>query len=181
LDFELEMGFVVGKATSLGQMVSTAQAEDYIFGMVLFNDWSARDIQAWEYVPLGPFLAKNFNSTMSAWVVTLEALEAYRTSSPKQDTEVLPYLKTDGNTTFDIELEVEIIPEGGSANRVCRSNFKYLYWSMAQQLCGRCLCQWNHQWFFTRYLRKHARVIMERNQAAYLKRSIHAFFYCRWR
>jgi fumarylacetoacetase len=134
LDFELEMGFVVGKATSLGQMVSTAQAEDYIFGMVLFNDWSARDIQAWEYVPLGPFLAKNFNSTMSAWVVTLEALEAYRTSSPKQDTEVLPYLKTDGNTTFDIELEVEIIPEGGSANRVCRSNFKYLYWSMAQQL-----------------------------------------------
>lgn len=134
LDFELEMGFVVGKATSLGQTVSTDRAEDYIFGMVLFNDWSARDIQAWEYVPLGPFLAKNFNSTMSAWVVTLEALEPYRTSSPKQDTEVLPYLKTVGDTTFDIELEVEIIPEGGSANRVCRSNFKYLYWSMAQQL-----------------------------------------------
>jgi fumarylacetoacetase len=134
LDFELEMGFVIGKNTALGETVDTVNAEDYIFGLVLFNDWSARDIQAWEYVPLGPFLAKNFNSTMSAWVVTLDALEAFRVESPKQDPEVLPYLKSSGKTTFDIALEVEIVGASGEATTVCKSNFKYLYWSMAQQL-----------------------------------------------
>jgi fumarylacetoacetase len=134
LDFELEMGFVVGKNSQLGDSISTDKAEDYIFGMVLFNDWSARDIQAWEYVPLGPFLGKNFISTMSPWVVTLDALEPFRALSPAQDPEVLPYLKTSGKTTFDIQLEVEIVASNGVASNICKSNFKYLYWSMAQQL-----------------------------------------------
>lgn len=143
LDFELEMGFIVGKRTILGTSISTAEAEDYIFGMVLFNDWSARDIQKWEYVPLGPFLAKNFGSTMSPWIVTMEALEPFRVESPIQEPEVLPYLKFEGKKNFDINLEVKIIPENarlnneigqGKGKTVSRSNFKYMYWNMAQQL-----------------------------------------------
>lgn len=134
LDFELEMGFITGKRTKLGTSISTAEAEDYIFGMVLFNDWSARDIQKWEYVPLGPFLAKNFGSTMSPWIVTMEALEPFRIESPTQEPEVLPYLKFEGKKNFDINLEVEIIPENGKGKTVSRSNFKYMYWNMAQQL-----------------------------------------------
>ena len=134
LDFELEMAFITGKSTKLGTSVSTAQADDYIFGMVLFNDWSARDIQKWEYVPLGPFLAKNFGSTISPWIVTLEALEPFRVECPEQEPEVLPYLKFEGKKNFDINLEVEIIPENGKGKTVSRSNFKYMYWNMAQQL-----------------------------------------------
>ena len=134
LDFELEMGFITGRKTKLGRSISTAEAEDYIFGMVLFNDWSARDIQKWEYVPLGPFLAKNFGSTMSPWIVTIEALEPFRVESPMQEPEVLPYLKFEGKKNFDINLEVEIIPENGKGKTVSRSNFKYMYWNMAQQL-----------------------------------------------
>ncbi len=134
LDFELEMGFITGKRTNLGTSISTAEAEDYIFGMVLFNDWSARDIQKWEYVPLGPFLAKNFGSTMSPWIITMEALEPFRVESPTQEPEVLPYLKFEGKKNFDINLEVEIIPENGKGKTVSRSNFKYMYWNMAQQL-----------------------------------------------
>ncbi|MCX6198385.1 MAG: fumarylacetoacetase [Bacteroidetes bacterium] len=134
LDFELEMGFITGKRTKLGTSISTAEAEDYIFGMVLFNDWSARDIQKWEYVPLGPFLAKNFGSTMSPWIVTMEALEPFRIESPTQEPEVLPYLKFEGKKNFDINLEVEIIPENGKGKTVSKSNFKYMYWNMAQQL-----------------------------------------------
>jgi fumarylacetoacetase len=134
LDFELEMAFITGKYTELGTSISTAQAEDYIFGMVLFNDWSARDIQKWEYVPLGPFLAKNFGSTMSPWIVTMEALETFRVETPTQEPEVLPYLKFDGKKNFDINLEVEIIPENGKGKTVSHSNFKYMYWNMAQQL-----------------------------------------------
>lgn len=134
LDFELEMAFITGKSTELGASVSTAQAEDYIFGMVLFNDWSARDIQKWEYVPLGPFLGKNFGSTISPWVVTLEALEPFRAETPQQEPEVLPYLKFEGKKNFDINLEVEIIPENGKGKIVSHSNFKYMYWNMAQQL-----------------------------------------------
>ena len=129
LDFELEMGFIIGKNTNLGDSISTADAEDYIFGMVLFNDWSARDIQAWEYVPLGPFLGKNFCSSMSPWVVTLDALEPFRTKGPEQDVPVLPYLSNPGENTFDIHLEVLI-----NNSPVSNSNFKHLYWSMAQQL-----------------------------------------------
>jgi fumarylacetoacetase len=134
LDFELEMGFICGKDTQLGESVSTKDAEDYIFGLVLFNDWSARDIQKWEYVPLGPFLAKNFASSISPWVVTLEALESFRTNGPKQEPKVLPYLQYKGEKNYDIHLEVGIQPEQGEETTVCFSNFKHMYWNMSQQL-----------------------------------------------
>lgn len=134
LDFELEMGFVIGKPTQMGESVSTADAEDYIFGLILFNDWSARDIQKWEYVPLGPFLAKNFASTVSPWIITLEALEPFRVQGPKQDPEVLPYLQYAGKKNYDVNLEVEILPESGQGKVVSQSNFKYMYWNMCQQL-----------------------------------------------
>jgi fumarylacetoacetase len=134
MDFELEMAFIIGKSTNLGDAVSTEKAEDHIFGMVAFNDWSARDIQKWEYVPLGPFLGKNFGSTISPWIIPIEALEPFRTSGPGQDPKPLSYLETTGEKAFDIRLEVSITPEDGEENIVCRSNFKYLYWSMSQQL-----------------------------------------------
>lgn len=134
LDFELELAFITGKQTKLGDSVSTEDAEDYIFGFVLFNDWSARDIQAWEYVPLGPFLGKNFGSSISAWVVTLEALEYFRSPNQIQEPEVLPYLKCEKDHSFDISLEVLIQPEGKKPSKVCTSNFKHLYWNVAQQL-----------------------------------------------
>ncbi|AEM70866.1 fumarylacetoacetase [Allomuricauda ruestringensis DSM 13258] len=134
LDFELEMGFICGKETQLGESVSTKNAENYIFGLVLFNDWSARDIQKWEYVPLGPFLAKNFASSISPWVVTLEALEPFRINGPKQEPEVLPYLQFEGAKNYDINLEVNITPEQGEETTICFSNFKYMYWNMGQQL-----------------------------------------------
>jgi len=134
LDFELEMAFVVSQETELGKSIGTAQAEDHIFGFVLFNDWSARDIQVWEYVPLGPFLAKNFASSISPWIVTLEALEEFRVAGPKQDPAVLPYLDFQGNKNFDINLEVAITPDGSTEKVVCQSNFKYMYWNICQQL-----------------------------------------------
>lgn len=134
LDFELEMAFIVNKNTEMGESISTAEAEDAIFGMVLFNDWSARDIQSWEYVPLGPFLGKNFGSSVSPWVVTLEALNPFRVSSPTQDPEVLDYLKFEGDKNFDINLEVYLQPENGDENLICKSNYKFMYWNMAQQL-----------------------------------------------
>lgn len=134
LDFELEMGFITYEGKPLGESISTAEANDYIFGMVLFNDWSARDIQKWEYVPLGPFLAKNFASSMSAWVVTLDALETFRVAGPQQDPAVFPYLEFSGNQNIDIQLEVQIQPEGKSPTTVCRSNYKYMYWNQSQQL-----------------------------------------------
>jgi fumarylacetoacetase len=134
LDFELEMAFVVGRETNLGGSVSTAQAEDYIFGMVLFNDWSARDIQKWEYVPLGPFLAKNFGSIASPWIVTLEALEPFKVEGPKQEPEVLPYLKFEGKKNYDITLTVDLVTASGASQTVSKSNFKYMYWNMCQQL-----------------------------------------------
>lgn len=134
LDFELEVAFITFDGKPLGQRIRTTEAADHIFGLVLFNDWSARDIQAWEYVPLGPFLAKNFASSISPWVVTLDALEPFRTAGPPQDPAPLPYLETTGEQAFDIALEVGIAPAGGEETVVCRSNFKHLYWSMAQQL-----------------------------------------------
>ncbi|UII80892.1 fumarylacetoacetase [Flagellimonas sp. CMM7] len=134
LDFELEMGFITGKNTAIGESISTKEAEDYIFGMVLLNDWSARDIQKWEYVPLGPFLAKNFASHISPWIVTLEALEPFRVSGPDQEPKVLPYLEFEGVKNYDIKLEVGISPKGSEEETVCHSNFKYMYWNMAQQL-----------------------------------------------
>lgn len=134
MDFELELAFVTGKSTKLGDSVSTEEAEEYIFGFVLFNDWSARDIQNWEYVPLGPFLGKNFGSSISPWVVTLEALEPFRIAGPVQEPEVLPYLQCKKPHSFDIQLEVHIQPEGKKTSKVSTSNFKYMYWNIAQQL-----------------------------------------------
>ncbi|MGB5822286.1 MAG: fumarylacetoacetase [Saonia sp.] len=134
VDFELEMAFITTDANALGEPIPIEEAEDYIFGMVLFNDWSARDIQRWEYVPLGPFLAKNFASSISPWIVTLDALEPFRVESPKQDPKPLPYLKQEGNKSFDIHLDVVITPENKPPTRVTKSNFKYMYWTMAQQL-----------------------------------------------
>jgi fumarylacetoacetase len=134
LDFELETAFVIGKGNSIGDSISTADAEEYIFGMVLFNDLSARDIQSWEYVPLGPFLSKNFASVISPWIVTTEALEPFRCSGPVQDPEVLPYLRFEGDKNFDINLEVLIKPNDTLEVSVCKSNFKYMYWNMSQQL-----------------------------------------------
>jgi fumarylacetoacetase len=134
LDFELETGFITYEGKALGESISTDEAEDFIFGMVLFNDWSARDIQTWEYVPLGPFLAKNFASSISAWIVTLDALQPFKTDAPKQEPEVLDYLKYTGQKSYDIALEVAIQPEGSEETTVSKSNFKYMYWNMAQQL-----------------------------------------------
>ena len=134
VDFELEMGFIIGKKTNLGESVSTEKAEDFIFGKVLFNDWSARDIQKWEYVPLGPFLAKSFASSISPWVVTMEALEPFKIKGPKQEPKVLPYLSFSGNKNYDINLEVIIKPENSDETVISNSNFKYMYWNMFQQL-----------------------------------------------
>lgn len=134
VDFELEMAFITFEGKPLGHSISTAEADDYIFGMCLFNDWTARDIQKWEYIPLGPFLAKSFGSSISPWVVTMDALEAFRVPGPKQDPEVLPYLAYEGNKHIDIHLEVFIQPEGQIAHRVCHSNYKHMYWNMNQQL-----------------------------------------------
>ena len=135
LDFELEMGYIIGKNSSLGSSVSTNEAEDYIFGKVLFNDWSARDIQKWEYVPLGPFLGKSFASSISPWVVTLEALEPFKVEGPIQKPDVLDYLKFSGLKNYDINLSVSIIPdESNVESQICESNFKYMYWNMSQQI-----------------------------------------------
>ena len=135
IDFELEMGYIIGKNTELGSSVSTSDAEDYIFGKVLFNDWSARDIQKWEYVPLGPFLGKSFASSISPWVVTLEALTPFKVKGPIQDPEVLDYLKFDGMKNYDINLSVSITPENSNIESVvCKSNFKFMYWNMIQQV-----------------------------------------------
>jgi fumarylacetoacetase len=134
LDFELETAYIIGKSSKLGESISTEQADDYIFGMVLFNDWSARDIQTWEYVPLGPFLSKNFASTISPWVVTLDALEPYRTEGYIQEPKVFPYLEYTGNKNVDIKLEVAILPENSTETVICNSNYKYMYWTMEQQL-----------------------------------------------
>ncbi|MFX0556486.1 fumarylacetoacetase [Maribacter sp. CXY002] len=134
LDFELEMGFIVGNNTDLGASIPVDKADDYIFGLVLFNDWSARDIQKWEYVPLGPFLGKNFASSISPWVVTVEALEPFKVKGPSQEPKVLPYLQYSGERNYDIHLEVGLMPEGSDEEIVSKSNFKYMYWNMAQQL-----------------------------------------------
>ncbi|MBD2720951.1 fumarylacetoacetase [Hymenobacter armeniacus] len=134
LDFELEMAFVVGTGTELGSTVPLAEAEEHIFGLCLFNDWSARDLQSWEYVPLGPFLGKNFGSSVAPWVVTLDALEPFRTPGPVQEPTPLPYLQQSGAHNFDVHLEVALTPAGGPETTISRTNFGLMYWSMAQQL-----------------------------------------------
>ncbi len=135
VDFELEMGFFVGPGSELGRPISIEEAREHIFGMVLVNDWSARDIQKWEYVPLGPFLGKNFGTSISPWVVSMEALEPFRCEGPVQEPGPLPYLSIQGNQAIDIGIEVSLRGEGSDgAEVICRSNFRHLYWSMAQQL-----------------------------------------------
>ena len=135
IDFELEMGYIIGKNSKLGSSISTKDAEDYIFGKVLFNDWSARDIQKWEYVPLGPFLGKSFASSISPWVVTIEALKPFKVQGPVQHPEVLDYLKFDGFKNYDINLSVSILPGDSEIETViCKSNFKYMYSNMSQQI-----------------------------------------------
>ncbi|MEQ8548239.1 MAG: fumarylacetoacetase [Cyclobacteriaceae bacterium] len=134
LDFELEMAFITGKPTALGDTIDVNNAHEHIFGFALFNDWSARDIQKWEYVPLGPFLAKNFGSSLSPWIVTMEALEPFKVEGNKQDPEVLPYLKAEGAHNYDVELEVIIKAESGAEKKVSHSNFKHMYWNVSQQL-----------------------------------------------
>lgn len=136
LDFELETAFVVGKGNNIGQPIAVDDAFDHIFGMVLLNDWSARDIQKWEYVPLGPFNAKTFASEVSPWIVTMDALAPFKTPCPTQEPKPLAYLnEKDSDNSFDINLSVELLPENAdSATVVCETNFKYMYWSMAQQL-----------------------------------------------
>jgi fumarylacetoacetase len=135
LDYELEMAFLIGPGNSLGERVPIDRAADHIFGLVLMNDWSARDIQAWEYQPLGPFLAKNFATSISPWVVMLEALEAFRKPLPRQDPRPLPYLRTKNDFTFDIQLEAQLQTSSMDAPYVItRTNFQNLYWSISQQL-----------------------------------------------
>jgi fumarylacetoacetase len=134
IDFELEMGFITFDGKPLGDSIAVNEADDFIFGLCLFNDWSARDIQKWEYVPLGPFLAKNFASTMSAWIVTLDALQPFRVDSPLQTPKVLDYLKGSEKDSYDIHLNVSIVTDSNVETQICESNYKYMYWSMAQQL-----------------------------------------------
>jgi len=136
MDFELEMGFFVGPGNTLGEPIPIANAMDHIFGMVLVNDWSARDIQKWEYVPLGPFLGKNFGTSISPWVVTMDALEPFRCAGPAQDDpEPLDYLRNPGDCAYDIHLEVALESERMTdPATIATSNFKYMYWSICQQL-----------------------------------------------
>ena len=135
MDFELEMGFFIGPGNQLGTPIPITQAEEHIFGLVLVNDWSARDIQKWEYQPLGPFLSKNLATSISPWVVTLEALEPFRCASPAQDPTPLPYLQSPSPASYDIQLEVLLQTEQmKTPASIAHSNFRYLYWNMCQQL-----------------------------------------------
>ena len=135
LDMELETAFITTAANDLGESIAVDNAEEHIFGMVLFNDWSARDIQKWEYVPLGPFLGKSFASTISPWIVTMDALEPFRCESPKQEVTPLPYLQQKRNdNSYDVKLQAFLETENGDVNLLSTSNFKYMYWTMAQQL-----------------------------------------------
>jgi len=135
LDMELEIGAIIGMPNRMGQPVSVKQADEMIFGYVLLNDWSARDIQVWEYQPLGPFQAKAFATTVSPWVVTCEALVPFRVDGPAQNPTPLPYLVQPGGFNYDLDLEVSLRPDDTDvATTICRTNFKYMYWSSAQQL-----------------------------------------------
>nr|MBP8006522.1 fumarylacetoacetase [Acinetobacter sp.] len=146
LDFELETAFIVGKTTKLGQPISIEDASDHIFGMVLLNDWSARDIQQWEYVPLGPFNAKTFASAISPWVVTMEALEPFKVKGPVQQPQPLGYLQENIANSYDIHLSVEVqTPQSPKSDVICQTNFKYMYWSMAQQLTHHTIAGCNVQ------------------------------------
>ena len=146
LDIELELGAVVGAVNPMGQPVSVAEADEMIFGYVLLNDWSARDIQAWEYQPLGPFQAKAFATSISPWVVTRAALEPFRVATPERERPLLPYLREPGSMLYDIELEVDMQPEGAdAATTISRTNYRHMYYSSAQQLAHHAIggCRMN--------------------------------------
>lgn len=134
VDFELEMAFITTVANDIGEPILADETEEYIFGLVILNDWSARDIQKWEYLPLGPFSSKNFASTISPWIVTLDALEPFRVEGPKPIKPQLPYLHYTGKKSFDIDLEVAIQPKEAKETIVTKTNFKHMYWNMSQQL-----------------------------------------------
>lgn len=134
LDIELEMATIIGKNNPIGRPINVDEAEDYVFGFSLFNDWSARDIQRWEYVPLGPFLAKNFFSSIGAWVIPIEDLEPFRVPAEVQNPAVLPYLQEKKRRNFDIQLEVYLQPKGADPSKIIHSNFKNMYWTVAQQI-----------------------------------------------
>merc|ERR1711988_469211 len=134
MDYELEMAFFTGPGNKLGDPIRMEDADKHIFGMVLMNDWSARDIQKWEYIPLGPFGAKNLGTSISPWVVTMEALKPFAVSNYEQDPAPFPYLQHADPFTFNIELDVEIHPKDGQGGAVSKSNFRYMYWTMKQQL-----------------------------------------------
>ena len=135
LDYEVEVGVVVGKSNEMGKPVKVKDAEDYIFGLVLLNDWSARDIQTWEYVPLGPFNAKNFATTISPWIVTLEALEPFKVELPKQDPEPLKYLQDENLVSWDIPISVGLrTPHSTEDVVISTTNYKYMYWTIKQQI-----------------------------------------------
>ena len=146
LDFELETAFIVGQGNALGESISIDAAPSHIFGMVLLNDWSARDLQQWEYVPLGPFNSKTFATSISPWVVTMDALLPFRVASPKQEPEPLPYLRQSAKNGVDIALEVSLRPNGAAhASTISRTNFKDMYWTMAQQLAHHTVSGCNTQ------------------------------------
>jgi fumarylacetoacetase len=144
LDIELEMATIIGQGNPIGTPIPVDEAENHVFGFFLFNDWSARDIQKWEYVPLGPFLAKNFFSSVSPWIVTIEALAPFRVPAAVQEPKVLPYLQEQNRLNFDIKLDVRLIPPKNTVQRtpssgeggqiISRSNFRYMYWTVAQQI-----------------------------------------------
>jgi fumarylacetoacetase len=134
LDFELEMAFVVGVGNALGEPIPVSAAPSHVFGMVLMNDWSARDLQQWEYIPLGPFNSKSFATSISPWIVTMDALEPFRVEAPAQDPPPLPYLATSGPQAYDIHLEAALAPAGKAPTTISRTNFRTMYWTVAQQL-----------------------------------------------
>lgn len=134
LDFEIEIGAIVGKSNQIGKNVKTTEADDYVFGLVLLNDWSARDIQAWEYVPLGPFNAKNFATTISPWIITAEALEAFKVELPKQDPQPLKYLQDKYIYSWDLPIYCSYKTKNGEESTISTTNYKYMYWSLNQQI-----------------------------------------------
>ena len=141
LDMELEMGAIVGTSSKMGQPINVEEAYEMIFGYVILNDWSARDIQVWEYQPLGPFQAKAFATSISPWIVTRDALEPFRVQGPEQDPQPLTYLKQEGNYNYDLNLSVSMKPESVSTHTIIsKTNFKYMYWSSPQQLTHHAIC-----------------------------------------
>jgi fumarylacetoacetase len=140
LDFELEIGYFIGQGNILGDPISVTDAQQHLFGLVLVNDWSARDLQRWEYVPLGPFLAKNFGTSISPWVVPFTALQPFRVAGPKQDPTPLPYLSNSEDAAYDIFLEVKLQTSAmAEAHPISRTNFKEMYWSIGQQVAHHTL------------------------------------------